>query len=51
MSLAPSDTNNCNKARVTLMIPGLNFTVEVPRASFVLPVESLGYMPNMAICP
>lgn len=47
----PGDTNNCNKARVALMTPGLNFTVEVPRASFVLPVESLGYMPNMALCP
>lgn len=47
----PSDADNCNKAHVTLMIPGLNFIVEVPRASFVLPVESLGYMPSMTACP
>lgn len=47
----PGNTESCDKAHVTLMIPGLNFTVGIPHAAFVLPVESLGYMPNMSVCP
>lgn len=47
----PGNQAICEKAQVTLMIPMVSFTVEVPHASFVLPVESLGYMPNMAACP
>lgn len=47
----PGVKDSCEKAKVSLMIPIVGFTVDIPRASFVLPVESLGYMPNMAACP
>ncbi len=47
----PDTTGSCEKAHETLMIPLVDITVAIPRASFVLPVESLGYLPNMAACP
>ena len=47
----PGITDRCEKARVALLIPLVRFTADVPRASFTLPAESLGYMPNLASCP
>lgn len=47
----PGGADSCTKAYLTSLIPGVPFTVAIPHATFVLPVESLGYMPNMAACP
>lgn len=44
----PGTAAACDRAEVTLMIPLVSFTVRVPRATYILPVESLGYKPGMA---
>lgn len=47
----PLEQARCEQARMGLVIPALAFSVAVPRATTILPVESLGYWPGMGDCP
>lgn len=47
----PANQVDCEQAHLELIIPQVGFTVAVPRASTLLPAESLGYEPGMGTCP
>lgn len=44
----PAESGACDAVPSTLAIPTINFTVKLPRATTIVPAESLGYMPGMA---
>jgi Flp pilus assembly protein TadG len=47
----PANSGACDAVPSTLMIPTINFTVNLPRATTIVPAESLGFMPGMAPSP
>lgn len=47
----PANTSQCDAVPTTLSIPFVNFTVNLPRATTIVPAESLGYVPGMSLAP
>lgn len=43
----PANASECDAVPSTLAIPTINFTVNLPRSTTIVPAESLGFMPGM----